>query len=111
MFFKEKGGLFNQILAIFNIDSIKWLNSMDSKVTLTSMFIPTIWQYIGFYFVIFLTALTTINDEMIEAAKIDGASDLKVTLKIKIPLIQNVTRVVLVLAITGTLKVFDLPLS
>lgn len=109
MFFKEKGGLFNQILAIFNIDSIKWLNSMDSKVTLTSMFIPTIWQYIGFYFVIFLTALTTINDEMIEAAKIDGASDLKVTLKIKIPLIQNVTRVVLVLAITGTLKVFDLP--
>jgi raffinose/stachyose/melibiose transport system permease protein len=82
---------------------------MDSNVTLASMFLPTIWQYIGFYFVIFLTALNTISDEMLEAAKIDGANDFTLTFKIKLPLIQNVTRVVLVLAITGTLKVFDLP--
>ncbi len=109
MFFREKGGLFNQILANFNLEPIRWLNGMDSNVTLASMFLPTIWQYIGFYFVIFLTALNTISDETLEAAKIDGANDFTLTFKIKLPLIQNVTRVVLVLAITGTLKVFDLP--
>ncbi|HHT39912.1 MAG TPA: sugar ABC transporter permease [Acholeplasmataceae bacterium] len=110
MFFRERGGLFNQILAIFKIKPVTWLNSKDKPaLTLTSMFIPMIWQYIGFYFVIFLTALSTISEEMLEAAKIDGASNFQATIKIKLPLIQNVTRVVMVLAITGTLKVFDLP--
>ena len=68
MFFRERGGIFNQILAIFKIKPVTWLNSKDKPaLTLTSMFIPMIWQYIGFYFVIFLTALSTISEEMLNS--------------------------------------------
>ncbi|VEU79830.1 carbohydrate ABC transporter permease [Haploplasma axanthum] len=109
MFYKTDGGLFNQILSIFKIKPVTWFDLNNGKKFLYVMMMPVIWQYIGFYFVIFLTGLTTISNEMIEASKIDGASELQTTFKIKIPLIQNVTRVVIVLAITGTLKVFDLP--
>lgn len=109
MFYQKNGGLFNQILAVFNIEAVTWFDLSNSKKFLYAMFAPVIWQYIGFYFVIFLTALSTISEEMLEAAKIDGANELQISYRIKIPLIQNVTRVVLVLAITGTLKVFDLP--
>lgn len=109
MFLKYDGGLFNQLLGYVGIKPIRWLSIDNSRITLLSMVTPVIWQYIGFYFVIFITGLSTIPKELLEASKIDGASEWNQVIKIKLPLLQNVTRTVIVLAITGTLKVFDLP--
>jgi raffinose/stachyose/melibiose transport system permease protein len=73
------------------------------------MLLPVMWQYVGFYFVILITGLNNISTDIYEAASIDGASGFKRIRFITLPLIYNVLCTCLVLAVTGALKVFDLP--
>lgn len=42
-----------------------------------TMLVPVIWQYVGFYFIILLTGLSGIPEDLYEAAEIDGASKLQ----------------------------------
>ena len=70
---------------------------------------PVMWQYVGFYFVILITGLNNISPDLYEAAALDGADGWKRTRYITLPLLRNVLCTCLVLAITGALKVFDLP--
>lgn len=73
------------------------------------MFLPVIWQYVGFYFVILITGLNNIPEDLFEAAALDGADGLKKVRYITLLMLRNVLCTCLVLAITGALKVFDLP--
>ena len=78
-------------------------------IALFTMMLPVMWQYVGFYFVILITGLNNISDELYEAARIDGASTLQCVRYISLPLLHNVICTCSVLAVTGALKVFDLP--
>ena len=55
--------------------------------------IPVIWQYVGFYFVIFLTAITKVPSDIYESAMIDGITGIKKAFYITIPLIWDVIAV------------------
>lgn len=109
LFYDYNYGMFNQILEIIGSEKIFWKDPNNLPRLYTLIVAPVIWQYIGFYFVIFLTGLAGIPEELLEAAEIDGGSGFQKVLYIQLPMLQNVTRTVVVLAITGTLKVFDLP--
>lgn len=74
-----------------------------------TMFFPIMWQYVGFYFVIIVTGLNNISTDIYEAASIDGADGIKRIRYITLPLLYNTLCTCLTLAITGALKVFDLP--
>lgn len=105
--YNPTSGMLNSILRMIGIDQPpSWL--ADPNIVLYAIFIPIIWQYAGFYILIYYAALKNIPEELIEAAKIDGATPLQIALKIKVPLIMNVFKVTLVLAIVGSLKYFDL---
>lgn len=105
----EEQGVFNKILMAFGGQPRRWL-SLDSWFgSLVYVMLPVIWQYIGFYFVIFLTGLAGIPDDIIEAARMDGANGVRLQVRIIMPMLWNVFRTCMVLAITGALKVFDLP--
>jgi raffinose/stachyose/melibiose transport system permease protein len=80
----------------------------DSHIVLYALFIPIVWQYAGFYIIIFYAALKNVPEELIEAAKIDGATAFQIAYKIKVPLIASVIKVMVILAIVGSLKYFDL---
>ena len=67
-----------------------------------------LWQYAGFYILIYYAALKNVPSALEEAARIDGAGPWQVALKIKVPLIAGVIKVTIVLAIVGSLKYFDL---
>ena len=67
------------------------------------------WQYVGFYFVILETGLNNIDQELYESAMIDGATRWQRVKYISLPMIRNVLCTCLILAVTGALKVFDLP--
>ena len=100
-------GMLNQIL-----EKCGKLTLTDWKaegIALFTMMLPVMWQYVGFYFVILITGLNNISDEIYEAAKIDGASTLQRVRYISLPLLHNVICTCSVLAVTGALKVFDLP--
>ena len=108
LIFLYNGGMLNQLLqkvfgATGNID---W---KDTEHYLGTMLTPVMWQYVGFYFVILVTGLNNISLELYEAAEIDGANGWKRVRYITLPLLRNVLSTCLVLAITGALKVFDLP--
>lgn len=67
-----------------------------------------IWMYTGFYMIIFLANLQKMNTSMIEAAKIDGATEPQIFARIILPLLTGAIIVSSVLAIAGSLKGFDL---
>src|SRR5690625_541236 len=78
------------------------------ETVLFAIMMAVIWQYAGFYIIIYSAALKGISSELIEAAEIDGANRLQIALKIKIPLISGTIKTTIVLAIVGSLKYFDL---
>lgn len=106
--FLYNGGMINQMLMNLGVitENIDWKNETWFRFT---MFAPVVWQYIGFYFVILVTGLNNISMDIYEAAKIDGADGMGRLKYITLPLLRNVLCTCLVLAITGSLKVFDLP--
>lgn len=67
-----------------------------------------IWMYTGFYMIIFLANLQKMNSSMIEAAKIDGATEPQIFTRIIMPLLTGTIIISSVLAIAGSLKGFDL---
>ena len=81
----------------------------DKGRALVTMMIPVTWQYVGFYFVILVTGLNNISEELYESAAIDGATKLQRVRYISLPLLHNVICTCAVLGVTGALKVFDLP--
>lgn len=105
--FDPTNGMINRLLIIFGVDNPPvWL--ADSKIALYALFFPIVWQYAGFYIIIFYAALKNVPEELIEAAKIDGATSIQIAYKIKLPLIAGVIKVMVILAIVGSLKYFDL---
>ncbi len=106
LFYSYDGGMFNQIRAWFGLDRVFWL---DKDRAFTMLAIPILWQYVGFYFVILLTGLSGIPEEVYESAALDGATGLKKAWYITLPLISDVLVTCTTLAVTGSIKVFDLP--
>ncbi|KMY51230.1 carbohydrate ABC transporter permease [Peribacillus loiseleuriae] len=100
-------GILNTVLISLGVDNPPaWL--AESNLALYAIIVPIIWQYAGFYILIYYAALKNIPESLIEAARIDGATPLQIALKIKLPLIMNVIKVTIVLAVVGSLKYFDL---
>lgn len=106
LFYNYKGGMLNQLMEALGKDPINWLSPALAYIMIS---IPTLWSYVGFYFVIILTGLNTIPDDLYEASAMDGASSLKQVLHITIPMMRGVLSTCITLAVTGALKVFDLP--
>lgn len=119
LIFLYRGGMVNQVLlSLHQLPTeilpngktiVEWLDWKDQAHFLFTMLTPVMWQYVGFYFVIIVTGLNNIPQELYEAAALDGASGWSRTRYITLPLLRNVLCTCLVLAITGALKVFDLP--
>lgn len=100
-------GMINQLLESLGVtELIDW---KGEKLALLTMMLPVMWQYVGFYFVILITGLNNISEELYEAAAIDGATRWQRVKFISLPLIHNVMCTCVVLGVTGALKVFDLP--
>lgn len=119
LIFLYRGGMVNQaLLAMEKLHYqtmpngkmiVQWLDWKDQDHYLFTMFVPVIWQYVGFYFVILLTGLHHIPKDLYEAAALDGVTGLQKVRYITLPLLRGVLVTCLVLAVIGALKVFDLP--
>ena len=115
LIFLYNGGMLNQLLENAGLiaKSIDWKDDgLFFGVLphfLVTMFTPVMWQYVGFYFVIIVTGLNNIPEDLYEAAALDGCTGLARVRYITLPLLRNVLCTCLVLAITGALKVFALP--
>ena len=104
-------GMVNQFLQFIGVLDASKNQLIDWKAVhpMFTMLVPVIWQYVGFYFIILLTGLSGIPEDLYEAAEIDGASKLQQVRYVTLPLLRNSICTCVVLAVTGALKVFDLP--
>ncbi|MCR5107919.1 MAG: sugar ABC transporter permease [Lachnospiraceae bacterium] len=110
MIYDQRKGLLNYFLvAIGKIPSMKsgpvWLNDPEKIMLLVS--IPLVWQYIGYYMVIILSAVASIDTEVLESAEIDGANGIQRARYIILPLIKSTLLVCITLCIAGNMKAFD----
>lgn len=103
--FGYEPGVLNDVVIGMGGKRILW----KEDYLLVSMFVPVLWQYVGYYFVIIATGINNISTDVNEAAEIDGAIGFKRVRYITWPLLHNTLITCLTLAITGSLKVFDLP--
>lgn len=107
MVYDYKRGILNWFLtAIGREDQIKvWLN--EPKLVLFLIIIPLVWQFIGYYMVIILSAISSVDQEIFEVAELDGANAVQRAIYIIIPLIKNTLLVCVTLCVAGNMKVFD----
>jgi len=103
-----KVGIVNKVLEkIGMIDFANdWLG--DPKIAMFTVCVVIIWQFFGFYMIIFLAALQNIPDEVDEAANIDGANGFQKLFKITLPMIWGSVMSAVVLCIAGSMRTFDL---
>ena len=82
-----------------------WLN--NPKLVMFLVAIPLIWQFIGYYMVILLSAISSVDAEIFEVAELDGANAFQRAIYIVLPLIKNTLLVCITLCVAGNMKAFD----
>jgi raffinose/stachyose/melibiose transport system permease protein len=81
---------------------------MKSSTVMLPVAVALIWMYTGFYMMIFLANMQKVDASMIEAAQIDGARESQILLRVILPLLTASIFVSAILAISGSLRGFDL---
>ncbi len=98
-------GLLNAFVGLFHIPPQAWfVNEAVNNFALIAIYV---WIWTGFCMVILSAALKGIPDDIIEAAKIDGASRLTMFWRIMVPMISPTLAVVTTTMIINILKIFD----
>lgn len=82
-----------------------WLD--DQNIVLRMVSIPVIWQYIGLYMIILMSAISAIPQEVFECAEIDGATGFKKSVYITLPMVWDSLKVCIILCAGGTMKIYD----
>jgi len=106
MIFNASYGPLNDILARFGIKGPAWLASQQTA--LSSIFLTDTWQWTPFLALIILAALQSQPQDIVEAARLDGASGWSMFRFVTVPLILPVTGIGILLRGVDLFKTFDL---
>ena len=103
--FRVDGALSQLFALIPGVEPIDWLG--DPTFTLVAVCVVIIWSSLGLNVLIFLAGIQTIPPQVLEAAKVDGASPLTTLFRIKIPLLTPTIFFATVVAAISSLQTFD----
>jgi len=98
-------GVLNQIVTALGIYPVNWLGS--TSLALFSVIIVDVWHWTPFVFLILFAAVEGLPSEVIEAARIDGATNWNIVFKIIIPLMRPAIAVAALFRTILAFKVFD----
>lgn len=106
--FNMDWGALNVFLRAVGLDAwaVNWLGRFDTA--LPSLIGVVGWKFLGFNMVIFLAALHAVPEEILEAARIDGASAIRTQLRIVLPLMRPTVANLLILCFIGKMRQFEL---
>jgi multiple sugar transport system permease protein/raffinose/stachyose/melibiose transport system permease protein len=106
--YQPNWGLLNTVLEAVGLEDLTraWLG--DPQTALVAVMVAWCWQQTALALILFLAALTTVPQDLIEAAAIDGANARQQFTRIIVPLLRPATVVVITLAVINTLKGFDI---
>ncbi len=99
-------GLINHALGAIGIEGPDWLGNIS--IALGSVITTDVWKGVGVATVIYIAGITSIDKSYYEAASIDGATSFQQLVKITVPLCRPSMNSVIILALTGGMRCFDL---
>ena len=107
LMFDWKSGVSNALLNRFGSESGYWLgNAWPSRIVVILMIV---WKNYGYMMIMFLSGLSSISDDLYEAAKIDGARWWSCFTRITIPLLRPIFLFVITTSVINGFKLFDEP--
>jgi ABC-type sugar transport system permease subunit len=105
MLSESSAGVLNSWLDIIGIDNVNWLSDIDTaKISVIGV---NIWRSVAFSMVFMLGGLQTVPHEMLEAAKVDGASAIKRLFYIVIPYLRALIALNLIFVTISTFNVYE----
>jgi len=104
--FNTDNGLLNIMLGWIGIDPVPWL--VDPHWAKVALCIVSVWRSVPFATVILLAAMQGVPETVYEAAKIDGAGEIRQFFSITVPLIRGALSFVVVISIIHSFQGFDL---
>jgi multiple sugar transport system permease protein len=104
--FNTNNGLLNIMLGWIGIGPVPWL--VDPKWAMLSLCTVSVWRSVPFATVILLAAMQGVPDNLYEAARLDGAGELRQFVSITVPLIRGAVSFVVVISIIHAFQAFDL---
>jgi alpha-glucoside transport system permease protein len=99
-------GVLNAFLGLFGADPVSWLGRADTVNY--AIIVGYVWASTGFVMVVLSAALKGISQEVIEAARTDGATEWDIFRRVQLPLLSLPIAVVTVWMIINVIKVFDI---
>jgi cellobiose transport system permease protein len=107
LIFDWKSGVVNAVITFFGGDAVYWLGVPWAARTVVIAMI--VWKGYGYNMIMFMAGLSTIPDELYQAAKIDGANWWQGFRKITLPMLKPIFVFVVTTSIINAWKLFDEP--
>ncbi|MCQ2563228.1 MAG: sugar ABC transporter permease [Mogibacterium sp.] len=101
-------GVLNVALRAVGLENLAHIWLGDKATALGAVFVPILWQYVGYHMLLLYAGVKSVPPELREAAMLDGATDGQVNRFIVLPYIKPIIKISVIFAVTGSLKSFDL---
>lgn len=105
--FDWNSGIVNRVIELFGIEGINWLGDGKNAPFVVAFMI--VWKNTGYYMALYLAGITSISDELYEAARVDGATAWTIFWKITLPMLKPITIFILITSMISGLQLFDEP--
>lgn len=104
--FDPRYGLSRWLFSLVGLDSPQWTTT--STWSIWAITIAYAWQRLGFVAIIYYSAIQELPTEVLEAAKMDGATGLRLARSIALPLLSPVTFFLIITGIVSSAQAFDI---
>lgn len=102
----EQTGVVNAAMSALGFEPVAWIQ--NRAVNNFALIAAGVWMWTGFALVVISAGLKGIPSEIIEAARVDGASEVQIFWRVILPMLKSVVLVVATTLVINSLKVFDL---
>lgn len=104
MLFHPTLGTLNYFLSVVGLPPVQWLT--DPAYALLSIAAMTVWMHSGFNFIVLLSGLQSISEDMYDSAKIDGAGPVRTFVRIILPLLSPTVFFLVIVSIINAFQSF-----
>ncbi|GGG08578.1 carbohydrate ABC transporter permease [Paenibacillus abyssi] len=104
--FADQYGVINSVLSMIGIDGPLWMGSVWGART--AVLIANVWLATPFVILILLAAMSSLSEDLYEAARLDGANAVQIFTNITLPLLKPAILMILVVRLSDAFRVFDI---
>ena len=105
--FNTRFGLINRVLGALHLGAVDWLGNPRTAIPAILIFVT--WKVFGYNMIVFTAALSAVPQELMEAARLDGAGRLRRFAHVVLPAIGPVLLLAAVMSVAGFLQIFAEP--